>query len=166
MMKCDCGRECRDQWAYSRNKLFNDVCSRYCSIRRTNGESHDPKRTYQIACSVCDNQFTLKYPYNHANQMYCSSSCISTISSVGRAARRNHMLLMALYLHPEGLTSQDLFDFAERNVFRIKDVRGVSIMLRQWVRKGFVSVSKTEGLRLYRWNTELRPGQAILRGKQ
>ena len=71
---------------------------------------------------------------------------------------------MAIYLHPDGLTAQDLFDYSERNVFRIKNTAGVAGILSQWVRKGIVSRTKVEnGLSIYRWNSDLPPGQAMLR---
>ena len=163
-MKCDCGRQCGESWKYSRNKLFNNVCSRYCQIRKNRGEKHDPSRTYTTQCSVCDNTFNLKYSYNHANQIFCSHACVSRLSKINRRARKNHFLLMAIYLHPDGLTAQDLFDYSERNVFRIKNAAGVAGILSQWVRKGIVSRTKVEnGLSIYRWNSDLPPGQAMLR---
>ena len=165
MTNCFCGRSCRDSWAYSRNKLFSGVCSRYCHETQKKGLSHDGSRTYTTSCTACDATFELQYTYNWSNQRFCSKSCRQEVES--RKHGKKHMtLLAAIYDHPQGLSSHELYRISERNTTRIKGAAGVSNCLKQWVRREVITMEKSSGATIYRWNSNLRPGQVILRWKK
>ena len=164
MTDCFCGRSCRDDWAFSRNKLFSGVCSRYCRETQTQSLSHDGSRTYLKSCTACDATFELQYAYNRSNQLYCSNSCRLEVES--RKHGKKHMtLLAAIYENSSGITSHELYRISERNITRIKGTTGVSNCLKQWVRREVITMEKSSGATFYRWNSNLRPGQVILRWK-
>jgi len=75
-------------------------------------------------------------------------------------------LLAAIHDNPAGLTSHELYRLSERNTTRIKGAAGVSNCLHQWVRREIITMDKSSGATIYRWNSELRPGQVILRWKK
>ena len=164
MSKCFCGRDTGADWKYSRNKFHTNVCSRYCQITADKNLAFKSQRTFPVECYACDNTFPLKSQYNHANQRFCSGECSRSVMKV-KNGRKHYCILTAFYESRTGLTAEDIFEFSQRNTFNIKGPRGAASAIRKWVIRGVLKPQEVgKGMaKSYVWNSDLKPGEVILR---
>ena len=80
--------------------------------------------------------------------------------------KKYSFIFTTLYEHPDGLTAQDICEACDKQQFRVKGAKGISVALRRWVARGAISIDKTSTPSLYRWTSDLRPGQELLRWKK
>lgn len=162
MSKCICGKKIVSEWIYSRNKIYNHVCSRFCAETQKRKLPYDGRRKIPIKCYSCDNTFELKAPYNHANQRFCGVKCLNETIAC-RKGKKYSFMFTAIYESPDGVTSQDIYEACNKQPFKVKGARGVSLALRRWVARGVITMDKSTSHTLYRWTSDLRPGQELLR---
>jgi len=150
----------------ARNRIHQLHCSLYCKL---SSERHDkrchPRESIPQSCYRCGQTFELRYAYNRANQRTCGSECNREIESL-RHGRRNFAILNIIYeLAPagsDGIIAEDIAQRMESYPYRIQGAKGISQILKVFVRRGLVT-STTEGncpVKVFRWtsNPELRPG--------
>lgn len=162
MSVCFCGRKIESDWSYSRNKIYHDVCSRFCAETQKRKLPYDYRRKIPIKCYSCDNTFELKSPYCHANQRFCGVKCLNKTMSCHKGKKYSFMFT-AIYESPNGITAQSIYEACDKQPFRVKGAKSVSLALRRWIARGAVSIDTTTSPSIYRWTSDLRPGQELLR---
>ena len=164
MSNCFCRRPTGADWKYSRNKFHTNVCSRYCQLTAEKNLAFKVNRTFTVECSACPNTFALKSQYNHANQRFCCQECSRKVLKV-KGGRKHYVILTAFYESRTGLTAEDIFTLSLRNTFNIKGRRGAASAIRKWVIRGVLKPEEVgKGMaKSYVWNSDLKPGEVILR---
>lgn len=151
-----CDRPTRSEWQYSRNKVHRDFCSLFCREDATgaDGPQHDNiedlrKFRQPACCLTCGNSFERRYNYHRSNQRYCSTSCYDSIAARKHGRRNiNILTLLAEVGGSEGLTSQDISDYMDLTIHKVRNAAGVSGILRRWVKTGVVQKVPRSGAKL------------------
>ncbi len=170
-----CTHEVSEAPQLSRNKIHRNYCSLYCKEanlnniqpihRRGQGGWDKAVLTYipiNKKCSVCRNDFELKYEDNRRNQRFCGRDCYMQLLKMHNG-HRDFMILSIL--HEKGsLASRDIAKIT--SAFQKKStVTGIGLILNAWRGRGIVSTQKESehGAYTYTYDSKLFPGEAIIK---